>query len=242
MGAKISSKREDVIAALELVVKEFLQPEFIGRWVSVKERSIGNILKEIGVDVRYSTAIYEELKALGMMEKEGERVSMRYKIITDFIPDSKALAESIYQRHMTNANKAKSAYETRKGDLIPPRPKRTITSDDIERKSVEKRGVIKQKDLSRIPHLGQIVYALVNGYITEARITCVRFDENDKVKVDFSTPIIQESDTAMALDADEKDVAYVCKKDYCLRNISFSVEDLIKKLQQNVKKFDNKRK
>ena len=76
----------------------------------------------------------------------------------------------------------------------------------------------------------------------EARITCVRFDENDKVKVDFSTPIIQESDTAMALDADEKDVAYVCKKDYCLRNISFSVEDLIKKLQSNVKKFDNKRK
>ena len=59
MGAKISSKREDVVAALELVVKEFLQPEFIGRWVSVKERSIGNILKEIGVDVRYSTAIYE---------------------------------------------------------------------------------------------------------------------------------------------------------------------------------------
>lgn len=242
MGAKISSKREDVITALELVVKEFLQPEFIGRWVSVKERSIGNILKEIGVDVRYSTAIYEELKELGMIEKDGERVSMRYKIVTDFIPDSKALAESIYKRHATNSNKAKSAYETRKGDLTPHKPKRTLTMEDMERKQTAKRSIVKQKDLSRIPHLGQIVYALVNGYITEARITCVRFDENDKVKVDFSTPIIQESDTAMALDADKKDVAYVCKKDYCLRNISFSVEDLIKKLQSNVKKFDNKRK
>lgn len=95
-------------------------------------------------------------------------------------------------------------------------------------------------DYSRIPHLGQIVYALVNGYITEARITCVRFDENNKVKVDFSTPIIQESDTAMSLDTDEKDVVYVCKKDYCLRNISFSVDELVKKLTTNVKKFNKK--
>lgn len=228
------SKKEDVVAALELVVKEFLQPEFIGRWVSVKERSVGNILKEIGVDVRYSTAIYEELKALGMMEKEGERVSMRYKIATDYIPDSKALAESIYQRHMSNANKAKEVWETRRGDLTPHKPRRTITAEDMERKQCAKRVVVKQRDLSKIPHLGQIVYALVNGYITEARITCVRFDENDKVRVDFSTPIIQETEG----DSTE----FVCKKDYCLRNISFSIEDLIKKLQSSVKKFDNKRK
>lgn len=232
MGTKVS-KKEDVIAALELVVKNFLQPEFVGRWVSVKERSVGNMLKEIGVDVRYSTAIYEELRTLGMIEKEGERVSMRYKIVTDVIPDFKATAESIYHRHVTAANTSKAAWETRKGDLTPHRPRRCITADDIERKETNKKGVQRKQDLSRIPHLGQIVYALVNGYITEARITCVRFDENDKVKVDFSTPIIQEGE-----DGDE----FVTKKDWCLRNISFSVEDLIKKLQQSVKKFDNKRK
>ena len=241
MGNKVSSK-EDVLAALELVVKNFLSPEYIGRWVSVKERSVGNMLKEIGVDIRYSTAIYEVLKTCGMIEKDGMRVGMKYKIITDVIPDSRGLAEKIFNTHwdaIHQASKSSSVLETRKGDLTPYRPKRQITSNDIEKRDTAKRRLVKA-DYSRIPHLGQIVYALVNGYITEARITCVRFDENNKVKVDFSTPIIQESDTAMSLDTDEKDVVYVCKKDYCLRNISFSVDELVKKLTTNVKKFNKK--
>lgn len=234
MGNKVSSK-EDVLAALELVVKNFLSPEYIGRWVSVKERSVGNMLKEIGVDARYSTAIYEVLKDIGMIEKDGVRVGLRYKIVTDTIPDSRGLAERIFNLHWDSihqVSKSSSVLETRRGDLTPHKPRRTPTSDDIERRETEKKRCVQKTDYSRIPHLGQIVYALVNGYITEARITCVRFDDNNKVKVNFDTAIIEQ--------VDDSETSVVKRSDYCLRNIAFSIDELIKKLTTNVKKFNKK--
>lgn len=234
MGNKVSSK-EDVLAALELVVKNFLSPEYVGRWVSVKERSVGNMLKEIGVDTRYSTAVYEVLKDVSMIEKDGERGGLRYKIVTDIIPDSRGLAEKIFNLHRDSVHQASnssSVLETRKGDLVPYKPRRTTTLDDIERRETAKKRCVQKTDYSRIPHLGQIVYALVNGYITEARITCVRFDDNNKVKVNFDTAIIEQ--------VDDSDTSVVKRSDYCLRNIAFSVDELVKKLTTNVKKFNKK--
>ena len=72
----------------------------------------------------------------------------------------------------------------------------------------------------------------MNGYITEARITCVRFDDNNKVKVNFDTAIIEQ--------VDDSDTSVVKRSDYCLRNIAFSVDELVKKLTTNVKKFNKK--
>lgn len=226
-------QKENTLAAIELVVKEFLSEDALGRWFSVKERSLGNIMRQVNLDYRYSSAIYNELKNIGMIEKEGESIKLRYKINTTFIPDIKATAERIWERYHQN-NRKPAVFESRSGDCNPPRNKKSITMEDFERKDCKNRKTQIKKDLSRVPHLGEIVYALVNGFITEAKITCVRFNEEDKVLVSFTTPIITQGEDGQPTN--------VKKTDWCLHSIAFSVDELIKKLQSNIQKFDNKRK
>lgn len=225
-------QKENVLSAIELVVKEFLSEDALGKWFSVKERSLGNIMRQVNLDYRYSSAIYNELKSIGMIEKEGENIQLRYKINATFIPDSRATAERIWERCHQN-NRKPAVFESRRGDCSPKR-KRTTTMEDFERKDCRKRNTQIKKDLSRAPHLGEIVYALVNGFITEAKITCVRFNEEDKMLVSFTTPIITQGEDGR--------LTNVKKTDWCLRSIAFSIDELIKKLQSNVQRFDNKRK
>lgn len=188
-------QKENTLAAIELVVKEFLSEDAIGKWFSVKERSLGNLIKEVGLDIRYSTAIYEELKNIGMIEKEGIKAQSRYKIITDVIPDARGLSEKIYRNNCDRRNQFKQNYlETRNGDLTPFRPKKGISINDLEEKQCKHNKVVIKKEFQRIPRLGEIVYALVNGFITEAKIICVRFNEEDKVLVSFTTPIITQGE------------------------------------------------
>lgn len=226
-------QKENTLAAIELVVKEFLSEDALGKWFSVKERSLGNIMRQVNLDYRYSSAIYNELKNIGMIEKEGESIQLRYKINTTFIPDIKATAERIWERYHQNKRKPE-AFESRRGDCNPPRNKKSKTMEDFERIDCRKRKTQIKKDLLRVPRLGEIVYVLVNGFITEAKITCVRFNEEDKVLVSFTTPIITQGEDGQTTN--------VKKTDWCLRNIDFSVDELIKKLQINIQKFDNKRK
>lgn len=218
-------EKDEILTALEIVVKNFLQPEYVGRWINVRGRSIGNMCVEIGIDKRYSTAIYDELKEIGMIECEGRCAGMRYKIITDVISDYQAVANKIYERHCSNLQSARIDSKKRSSDLNPPRKKLRISLDDMDAKEVRRKRAKKEQDFSRIPHLGQTVFCLMNGYITEADITCVRFDDAGKVKVDFKTPMMDENQVR------------ICKKDYCLRNIAFSVEDLVRKLTSNIQRF-----
>ena len=226
---KAKSNQEDVIAAIELVCKELLNAETINRWYDSRERPLAKIMDEIGLDRHYSSFIYEELKEIGLIEKEGGRGNVRYKIKTSVIPDATATANNIYRRFKDKQSEAVPA--SKRSDLVPFRSK-TKSAYDVELKDCKKKGAKVTKELARIPHLGQIVYALVNGYITEARITCVRFDEIEttKVRVDFTTALTETDELG------ENEVR-VTRKNYCLRNIAFSVEELIKKLQQNIKKF-----
>lgn len=226
-------QKENTLAAIELVVKEFLSEDALGKWFSVKERSLGNIMRQVNLDYRYSSAIYNELKNIGMIEKEGENIQLRYKINTTFIPDIKATAERIWERYHQNNSKS-AVFESRRGDCNPPRNKKLTTMEDFERRDCRKRKTQIKKELARVPRLGEIVYALVNGFITEAKITCVRFNEEDKVLVSFTTPIITQLEDGQPTN--------VKKTDWCLRSIAFSVDELIKKLQSNIQKFDNKRK
>lgn len=226
-------QKENTLAAIELVVKEFLSEDALGKWFSVKERSLGNIMRQVNLDYRYSSAIYNELKSIGMIEKEGETIQLRYKINATFIPDIRATAERIWERCHQN-NRKTAVFESRKGDCNPPRNKKLTTMEDFERRDCRKRKTQIKKDLARVPRLGEIVYALVNGFITEAKITCVRFNEEDKVLVSFTTPII--------IQGEDGQPTNIKKTDWCLRSIAFSVDELIKKLQSNIQKFDNKRK
>jgi hypothetical protein len=187
-------------------------------------------MDDIGLDRHYSSFIYDELKEIGLIEKEGGRGNLRYRIKTNVIPDATATANNIYRRFKEKQSEAVPA--SKKSDLVPFRSK-TKSAYDLELSDCKKKkGVRAMKELARIPHLGQIVYALVNGYITEARITCVRFDEvyTTKVRVDFTTALTETDEFG-------NNETRVTRKNYCLRNIAFSVEELIKKLQQNVMKF-----
>lgn len=225
---KAKSNQEDVIAAIELVCKELLNAETINRWYDSRERPLTKIMDEVGLNRHYSSFIYDELKEIGLIEKEGGRGNLRYRINTSVIPDATATANNIYRRFKESY---KGVPASKRSDLIPFRS-RTKSAYDLELKDCKKKGAKVTKELARIPHLGQIVYALVNGYITEARITCVRFDEIEttKVRVDFTTALTETDELG-------ENEARVTRKNYCLRNIAFSVEELIKKLQQNVKKF-----
>ena len=218
-------RKDEILAALEIVVKNFLQPEYVGRWINVRGRSIGNMCVEIGIDKRYSTAIYDELKSIGMIECEGQRAGMRYKIITDVINDYQAVASRIYERHVNYLQSAKIESKQHSSELNPPQKKSRLSIDILDERDAKRKRPQKKQDFSRIPHLGQTVFCLVNGYITEADITCVRFDDAGKVKVDFKTPMMDENQVR------------ICKKDYCLRNIAFSVEDLVRKLTSNIQRF-----
>lgn len=221
-------QKEDTLAAIELVVKEFLNKDAIGKWFSVKERSLGNIMRQVNLDCRYSSAIYDELKRIGMIEKEGERIQIRYKIITNIIPDVKATAERIWEIYHRSYKSAIS--EKRSGDCNPLRRK-TSTIEDLERKDFKRRNKIQiKRELVRVPRLGEIVYVVVNGCIAEAKIICVRFNDEDKVLVSFTTPIKVQGENGEEIN--------VKKTDWCLRNISFSVEELIEKLQNNVQRFE----
>ena len=226
--------KEDTLAAIELVVKEFLNADSVGKWWSVKERSLSNLVKQVGLDVRYCTSIYDELKNLGMIERMGEKAQMRYKIVTNLIPDSRGVAEKIWRNNNDRRNQCKVKWlETRRGDLTPPKKGAGTSFEDFERKQYnkDKKKAVKlnEKNLQRIPRLGEIAYAIVNGFITEAKIICVRFDDNDKVLVDFTTPI-------KFKDGDEEQ--YVVRRDCCLKSISFSLDEIIQKLQNSVKRFE----
>ena len=93
----MKEKREEILTSLELAVSEILSPKQMNVWISVKERSITKILTEAGVNVNYSSAVMEELKKIGLVEREGMGLGMMYKIISNVIPDSGALAERIYE-------------------------------------------------------------------------------------------------------------------------------------------------
>ena len=214
--------QEETLTAIELVCKELLNAETVNRWYSVKERPLTKIMEQVGLNYHFSSAIYEELAGIGMIEKEGEKFHMRYKIVTNVIPDAAVTAKRIYERYTTKLKET-----TSRKDLTPYKPRKSLSMDEFSNKSGKK--VKVYTDYSRIPHLGQIVYTLIKGQITAARITCVRFDDNNKVKVDFSTPMLDEEGNA------------VKRQDYCLRSVAFSVEELIEKLQTNIVKFDKKK-
>lgn len=223
------NNRENTLAAIELVVKEFLTEEAIGHWYSVSERSLSNIMEQVNLDKHYSKAIYDGLAEIGLIERQGSRAQLRYKINSCLIPDSRALAEKIYKnRNNEVTSKKREWYETRPGDLTPPRQRKRVTIGEFENK--KKRETLIKNGYNQIPRLGEIVYVVIRGSITQARITCVRFDENDKVLVDFITAI-KESEVQSPIK----------QSNWCLKNIFFSVEDLIKKLQENIYKFEEKK-
>lgn len=214
---------EDTLTAIELVLREFLNPDVVGRWFSCRERSIGNIMRQVGLNQHYSTSIYNELKRIGMIEKEGERSLIRYKIITSVIPDTHQTAIRIMDAYNESIRLAKNS----NSDCRQTRRK-SKTMDDIEREAtILKSGSKKMKKLPRIPHLGERVYVVDNSLINEAIITCVKYDEEQEemtVVVDYKLP--------------KSGVLSPTRNKVQLKDIYFDVDTLISHLQRNIVKFE----
>jgi len=228
--------KEDTITAIELVVREFVNPDVIGKWFTAKERSLGNIMSNIGLNHCYSSFIYEQLKQIGLIEKVGINAQLRYRILTDVIPDVHAVAEKIYQARIDAGkdykSKRKSVTDTQPGDLTPPKPKYYPDQGDDYKKECRKTKRVIHRE-QRIPHLGDVVYALVNGMITQVKITCVRMTDDNKIFVNFTSAILEKDEATQISNP-------IKKEDWCLRNISFTVDELLSKLQKNVVKFEKK--
>ena len=170
----MGNKRENILAALELVLAEILRVDKMNVWISVKDRSIASILQSGGVNKNYSAIIVDKLKKLGLVEGEGERSGMRYKIISNVIPDVSYLAFTIYNRFSKKIRPTEGYPESKKSDLFPLIPKKD-KSENYDPKTT----IIRRK--ITLPSLGDIRYIIYNNRITEGKIVGMYYhDENDK--------------------------------------------------------------
>lgn len=170
----MGNKRENILAALELVLAEILRVDKMNVWISVKERSIASILQSGGVNKNYSAIIVDELKKLGLVEGEGERSGMRYKIISNVIPDVSHLALTIYNRFSKKIRPTEGYPESKKSDLFPLIPKKDKSENYDPKTTIIRRKII-------LPSLGDIRYIIYNNRITEGKIVGMYYhDENDK--------------------------------------------------------------
>lgn len=172
----MKEKRDEIITGLELAVSEFLSPEKMNVWISARERSITKILTEAGVNVNYSSAVMEELKKTGLVEREGTGMGMMYKIVSNVIPDSGALAKRIYENFRERRNKGRidDMPASRPSDLRPFRPK--------QRKNLSERRpvIVIPKEIAK---LGDMGYIIIDNGIVEVRLVSVHYADDDFQKI-----------------------------------------------------------
>lgn len=167
------TKKEDIIAALELALQEILRVDKLNVWLSVRERSIVKILQDAGVNKDYSSSVMAKLKEIGLIETEGANGFMKYRIVTNIIPDAQRAAEEIYNIFL---EKKRSYFNSDK--LSPTRPSdsrpkysKTKTMDDFEQPGK----IIKGKRKIVMPQLGDYRYMVNDNCIKQVRIVGIEF-------------------------------------------------------------------
>lgn len=189
----MGNTKENILAALELALAEIINVGTLNTWVSVKDRSINKILAQAGVNRNYSSVVLDELKKLGLAEGEGERSGMRYKIISNIIPDVSNLALVIYQRfnkkikdyNDRRTSSCSEGYpESEQKDLFPIRFKKEKEEKHDPKTLTMKRQVI-------IPNLGDMRFIVRDNKIIEGKIISLFYGEDDK-SILYSIRIINE--------------------------------------------------
>ena len=173
------TRKEDIIAALELALQEILRVDKLNVWLSVRERSIVKILQDAGVNKDYSSSVMAKLKEIGLIETEGAKGFMKYRIVTNIIPDAKRAAEEIYNIFL---EKKRSYFNSDK--LSPTRPSdsrpkysKTKTMYDFEQPGK----VIKCKRKIIMPQLGDMRYMVNDNHIKQVRIVGIEFGDSEKI-------------------------------------------------------------
>lgn len=181
-------KIDATLAGLELAVKLMVRPENLNKWISVREKSITNILKAAEVDINFSSAFVEEMRNVGLIETTSSGAGMRYMVKTLEIPDSKFLAQKIYDnfKDRKRANKVNDGYpSSTAGDLVPEGARKRQT------KSMG--GPVKI-----IPHeiakLGDIGYILRDNQVKEVMVIGVAYDSQDRKRVVYDLETCRQRD------------------------------------------------
>lgn len=170
-------KIDATLAGLELAVKLMIRPENLNKWISVREKSITNVLKAAEVDINFSSAFVEEMRNVGLIETTSSGAGMRYMVKTLEIPDSKFLAQKIYDnfKDRKRANKVNDGYlSSRAGDLVP---------EGARKRQPKAMG----GEVKIIPHeiakLGDIGYILRDNQVKEAMVIGISYDPHDRKRI-----------------------------------------------------------
>lgn len=190
------TKKEDIIAALELALQEILRVDKLNVWLSVRERSIVKILQEVGVTKDYSSSVMAKLKEIGLIETEGANGFMKYRIVTNVIPDVHGAAVDIYNIFL---EKKRSYFNSDK--LSPTRPSdnrpkysKTKTMDDFEQPGK----VMKCKRKIIMPQLGDMRYMVNDNHIKQVRIIGIEFGSDEKILCKVSYRSTGDEQTTMS--------------------------------------------
>ena len=190
------TRKEDIIAALELALQEILRVDKLNVWVSVRERSIVKILQEVGVTKDYSSSVMAKLKEIGLIETEGANGFMKYRIVTNVIPDVHGAAVDIYNIFL---EKKRSYFNSDK--LSPTRPSdsrpkysKTKTMDDFEQPGK----VVKCKRKIVMPQLGDMRYMVNDNHIKQVRIIGIEFGSDEKILCKVSYRSTGDEQTTMS--------------------------------------------
>ena len=190
------TRKEDIIAALELALQEILRVDKLNVWVSVRERSIVKILQEVGVTKDYSSSVMAKLKEIGLIETEGANGFMKYRIVTNVIPDVHGAAVDIYNIFL---EKKRSYFNSDK--LSPTRPSdsrpkysKTKTMDDFEQPGK----VMKCKRKIIMLQLGDMRYMVNDNHIKQVRIIGIEFGSDEKILCKVSYRSTGDEQTTMS--------------------------------------------
>lgn len=165
---------EDILAGLELAVREIIKPENLNVWISVRQRSITSILKACDVDFNYSSAFLEELRNVGLIETTSSGCGLRYMVRTLQIPDAEFLARKIYENYkerMRNGKVADGMPVSSSGDLAPAARRGDST--------VGKSGPVRVIPRA-IAQLGDIGYIVKDNEIKEVMVTGISYGSADQ--------------------------------------------------------------
>lgn len=170
-------KIDATLAGLELAVKLMIRPENLNKWISVREKSITNVLKSAEVDINFSSAFMEEMRNVGLIETTSSGAGMRYMVKSLEIPDSKFLAQKIYDNYKDRkrANKVNDGYPSSSaGDLVP---------EGARKRQVKASGGSVKIIPHEIAKLGDIGYIVDDNSIKEVMVIGISYDHKDRKRI-----------------------------------------------------------
>lgn len=213
--------KEQKLENLTAAIREFYDPIYLNKWVSVKERSVTSILRRWGFTSLYGPAMYQVLVDHGLLEREGIRGCMQYKITSDSIKDAEILANEVLLKF--NESKQKSGYsETSKiSDLMP---KQRSHSKDKNEEIYSSKPQIQHKEPLK---LNDVRYIMYNNSIYEGRIISLYLREDDISKDSIYC------DVEISTSSDMKRVVYALRTN----KLFSSAENLLFSLNKHLVKY-----